>query len=58
MPYKLQVTPADLHQHVLLISTVSINQQRVMRLAGSLQLVLLLALTSRAAGLNIPLEGT
>lgn len=27
-----------------------------MRLAGSLQLVLLLALTSRAAGLNIPLE--
>lgn len=28
-----------------------------MRLAGSLQLALLLALTSRAAGLNIPLEG-
>ncbi|XP_067383300.1 neural cell adhesion molecule L1-like protein isoform X9 [Channa argus] len=29
---------------------------RVMKLAGSLQLVLLLALASRAAGLNIPLE--
>uniref|UniRef100_A0A4W6CAE4 Cell adhesion molecule L1-like b n=1 Tax=Lates calcarifer TaxID=8187 RepID=A0A4W6CAE4_LATCA len=30
---------------------------RVMRLAGSLHLALLLALTSRASGLNIPLEG-
>ncbi|KAM9343567.1 cell adhesion molecule L1-like a isoform 2-T6 [Pholidichthys leucotaenia] len=32
------------------------HQWRVMRLAGSLQLVLLLAMTSKAAGLSIPLE--
>lgn len=57
MPYKLQVTPVDLHPHVLLIPTVCINQWRVMRLVGILQLVLLLALTSRATGFSIPLEG-
>ncbi|XP_047463395.1 neural cell adhesion molecule L1-like protein isoform X3 [Mugil cephalus] len=38
------------------ISVVSINQWRVMRLVGSLQLVLLLAFTSGASGLNIPAE--
>uniref|UniRef100_UPI0037E72028 cell adhesion molecule L1-like a isoform X2 n=1 Tax=Semicossyphus pulcher TaxID=241346 RepID=UPI0037E72028 len=48
--------PVDLHQHVLLISATSINQWRVMRVVGSLQLVLLMALTSGAADLNIPLE--
>ncbi|XP_032376525.1 neural cell adhesion molecule L1-like protein isoform X12 [Etheostoma spectabile] len=56
VPYKSQVTPVDLYQHILLISSVSINQWRVMRGVGSLQLVLLLALTSRATSLNIPLE--
>ncbi|XP_042348491.1 neural cell adhesion molecule L1-like protein isoform X2 [Plectropomus leopardus] len=56
VPYKSQVTPVVLHQHILLIYTVFINQWRVMRLVGSLQLVLLLALTSRATGLDIPLE--
>uniref|UniRef100_A0A8C4IM08 Neural cell adhesion molecule L1-like protein n=2 Tax=Dicentrarchus labrax TaxID=13489 RepID=A0A8C4IM08_DICLA len=51
--------PVDLHQHVLVIPTVSVNQlrvMRVMRVVGTLQLVLLLTLTSRAAGFNIPLE--
>lgn len=57
VPYECQVTPVDLHQHVLLISTVFINQWRVMRSVWILQLVLLLALTSRATGLSIPLEG-
>ncbi|XP_044067311.1 cell adhesion molecule L1-like a isoform X5 [Siniperca chuatsi] len=56
VPYKFQVTPDELHQHVLLISTVSMNQWKVMRLVGNLQLVLLLATTSRATGLDIPLE--
>ncbi|KAJ4934025.1 hypothetical protein JOQ06_006832, partial [Pogonophryne albipinna] len=56
VPYKSQVTPVDPYQHVLLISAVSIHQWRVMRLVGSLQLVLLLAFTSTATGLNIPLE--
>lgn len=54
MPYKFKVTAVD--PHILLNSIVSINQWRVMRLAGSLQLALLLALTCRAAGLSIPLE--
>uniref|UniRef100_A0A3Q1ILW5 Neural cell adhesion molecule L1 n=1 Tax=Anabas testudineus TaxID=64144 RepID=A0A3Q1ILW5_ANATE len=53
---KFQVTPGDLHQHIVLLFTVSVNQWRVMRSVGSLQLVLLLAWTSKAAGLNIPLE--
>ncbi|XP_034552307.1 neural cell adhesion molecule L1-like protein isoform X2 [Notolabrus celidotus] len=48
--------PVDVHQHVLLISAVSINQRTGMRLVGCLQLVLLMALISRAAGLTIPLE--
>ncbi|XP_074536653.1 cell adhesion molecule L1-like a isoform X3 [Halichoeres trimaculatus] len=48
--------PADLHQHILLMSAVSINQRAGMRMLGCLQLVLLVALTSRAAGLEIPLE--
>ncbi|XP_041655398.1 neural cell adhesion molecule L1-like protein isoform X2 [Cheilinus undulatus] len=48
--------PVDLHRHVLLSSAVSIIQWRGMRLEGCLQLFLLMALTSRAAGLNIPLE--
>ncbi|KAK1898392.1 Neural cell adhesion molecule L1-like protein [Dissostichus eleginoides] len=56
VPYKSQVTPVDPYQHVLLISAVSIHQWRVMKLVGSLQLVLLLAFTSTATGLNIPLE--
>ncbi|XP_033943707.1 cell adhesion molecule L1-like a isoform X3 [Pseudochaenichthys georgianus] len=56
VPYKSQVTPVDPYQHVLLISAVSIHQWRVMRLVGSLQLVLLLAFTSTATGLSIPLE--
>ncbi|XP_010779497.1 neural cell adhesion molecule L1-like protein isoform X2 [Notothenia coriiceps] len=56
VPYKSQVTPVDPYQHVLLISAVSIHQWRVMRLVGSLQLVLLLVFSSTATGLNIPLE--
>lgn len=47
----------DLHLHILLMSAVSVNQRTGMRLVGCLQLVLLMALTSRAAGLDIPLEG-
>nr|XP_020471233.1 neural cell adhesion molecule L1-like protein [Monopterus albus] len=39
-----------------MISTVFIHQWRVMRFAENLQLLLLLALTSRATGLSIPLE--
>uniref|UniRef100_A0A665TFB2 Neural cell adhesion molecule L1-like protein n=1 Tax=Echeneis naucrates TaxID=173247 RepID=A0A665TFB2_ECHNA len=42
--------------HVFLISADPRNQQRVMKLAGSLQLALLLALTLRAVSLEIPLE--
>ncbi|CAJ1085442.1 neural cell adhesion molecule L1-like protein isoform X1 [Xyrichtys novacula] len=48
--------PVDLHRNILLISADSINQWRGMRLVSCLQLVLLVALTSRAAGVNIPLE--
>ncbi|XP_029132891.1 neural cell adhesion molecule L1-like protein isoform X9 [Labrus bergylta] len=48
--------PVDLHRHVRLIAAVSIDHWRGMRLEGCLQFVLLMALTSRAAGLNIPLE--
>ncbi|KAM6982682.1 cell adhesion molecule L1-like a isoform 3-T3 [Tautogolabrus adspersus] len=48
--------PVDLHRHVRLISAVSIDHWRGMRLEGCLQFVLLMALTCRAAGLNIPLE--
>lgn len=48
--------PGDLHRHVLVMSLVSVNQWRAARLMGTLQLVLLLAWTSRAAGFNIPLE--
>ncbi|XP_070696002.1 cell adhesion molecule L1-like a isoform X2 [Pempheris klunzingeri] len=47
--------PVDLYLHGLL-NSVSINQWRVMRWVRSLQLVLLLALTSWSAGLNIPME--
>ncbi|KAM4563056.1 neural cell adhesion molecule L1-like protein isoform 2-T4 [Odontesthes bonariensis] len=42
-------------QHILVLSVVSIKLWGVMRLAGSLPLVLLWA-TCRATGLNIPLE--
>ncbi|XP_060912842.1 neural cell adhesion molecule L1-like protein isoform X10 [Labrus mixtus] len=48
--------PVDLHRHVRLIAAVSIDHWTGMRLEGCLQFVLLMALTSRAAGLNIPLE--
>ncbi|XP_028307899.1 neural cell adhesion molecule L1-like protein isoform X2 [Gouania willdenowi] len=43
-------------RHILLVSSVSISLHRVMGLVGSFQLVLLLTLTFRAAGINIPLE--
>lgn len=50
------MTPVDPDQFTFLISAVAINQRRVMRVVGTLQLVLFLALTSGATGLNIPLE--
>ncbi|XP_061832471.1 neural cell adhesion molecule L1-like protein [Nerophis lumbriciformis] len=42
--------------NTFLYNSVSIDQWRVMRLAGSFQLVLLLVLSSKATGLNIPIE--